>query len=1157
MEFPISGQTTATRAADLPHAGWRFAAWLLIASLAMPPAALVADPSRLGPPTPVAAAENPFVWHKAPPFMLTAGAWTPWSAAPPTVATFSTRWAQAASASPSAATSATEMDAPWTPEDLSFVTSLLQTDGDVPANGMPIDPLPGGIPILENVAGNCIITGEVSDAVSLDPIAGATVEIIGAGRLAETDGSGRFKIEGIAPGTYTLEATQLGYFTETSVVTTIEAQPAETRFGLRAKPVDDTAAEYTLEEETVVGEYQGDSTGDLFMDLQVAPSISAEIGKEEFSRAAVSDAAGAVSKISGANIVGGRYAVIRGLGDRYSNTTVNGSLISSADPSRKAVQLDLFPSHLLESIKINKTFLPNLPGEFAGGLVAIQTLKFPDEPIVEFKYGQGYNSNLSGDERFLEIGGRDLGFWAKTNQGELPDANFGILTATGSSGATNAQRKALMDQIHSSQGFRATEGKSDGIEDSMEFTLGRSFDLSQGVKLGAVFAFTHEQGDSAVLGYEVGRNFDASVGANRRGFEYDSFTRAVSWGVLLGAGLKLGDEHEIGYTYFKNRTAEDTVNQASRVMTANTAEILMVNGKPQLIAKLQSSRSGPFGAGYAVYRGFDQIEPVIRDLEVNQITGRHHFGEDKRGPRMDWALAKSDSLEERPQTSTYYYSQMDFTDPRIKDQTFIDRRPNPAPPPRFINVQVPEIYQPERGIVNTAADVLSLIPPEVESFRESLKTEEEATDAIASLMIPFYFSEANDDRFELGFGAGHFNKTRQVRGNFLVYRVPQQVNSDLYLQTADGGQAGIDDATNANSNQLPNGSDRFSGNFADQTRPRYEDFGGRGFTERNVNAGTGVTSAFVMGNLLLDQWELAGGLRRESETRYYELLSTTGSLRERGEQTNDYLLSGVSLSRPFGDDDKHSAQIAWSRTVARPTFYEFAPVFTKDQATGDQIAGNPNLVDSLITNIDLAYSYTPTPGTRFGANLFQKDIQDPIVKVLQPTGEITWVNGSGGEVRGFELEVEQRIMERWSLTANYTFLDSLLEVTKPSAGREISFESTFEGQPDQIVNVILGYDHEEWGLRTSLVYNYTGQYLVALANDPSTNPSVVELPRHTLDFVISKDFNAFNTTGTLSFKIGNLLDSKVERVNEGQGDAGLYDRYRPGRDFSLSCKFAF
>jgi hypothetical protein len=1041
------------------------------------------------------------------------------------------------------------LQAPWQPAAVDANAPIAPPDG-VPI--APVDGFPGPLPGVVNAAGNCVITGEVSDATSLNPVAGAYVDVIGTGRTAETDAKGRFTIGGLPAGTFTLEASKLGYSGESSVITTLEGQPAEVRFGLRVKPADDMAEETMLEEETIVGEYSESSQGDLFLDLQVTPTIAAGISREDFTRAAVSDAAGAVSKISGANIVGGRYAVIRGLGDRYSNTTLNGSLISSADPSRKAVQLDLFPSHLLQAINIDKTFLPHMPAEFAGGLVGIQTMRFPDEPIIDFKVGLDANSNLGRGDDFYVIKGRDLGFWGNSMEGALPKEGLRLLDTSGP--GTPAQRKAIMENVHSSQGFRPVKDDPDAFPLSLEATLGRTFELTPGMRLGVVAAFTHEKGDEATLDYQVGRRFAPNPGVNRRSFTKDEYTRYVEWGGLLSAGLKVGDHHEIGYTYFTNNNSRDTVTRSSDVKTPDTSDLVVVNGQPRLLAKIQTSQ-GIYGAAYGIYRGFDQIEPLFRSLDVNQLAGRHSFDKEDRGPSLDWSLAFSDSLEERPHTSTYYTSTLDFTDPRIQDATFLQRIPNPAPPPRFINVQRPEIYEPGRGIQETAGDPLLLIPPEVESFRESLKTSEEATDINAAVTLPYYFDDTGDDRFEFRFGGASFEKKREVRGDFIIYRIPAQFNSDRYQNRADGGQFGIDDAANVDSLKLPDGSDRFTGDTAGIS---YEDFTGRGFTERNVNAFTDVDAAFLMGSLHVENWELSGGFRRESENRGYELLTEAGDFREGDSQSNINDLFGITLIRTFGDEDNHTIQAAVSRTIARPTFYEFAPVFTTDQASGDSVVGNPELVDSLIDNIDLGYSYSPEPGIRYAINLFHKDVGDPIVKVLQPTGNISWVNGQSGSIQGLEIEVEKRFDEHWSLTANYTHLKSLLEVTQLSAGRVLKYESTFEGQPDKIANVILGYDHADWGIRTSLVYNYTGQFLVALASDPSSNPSIVQLPAHNLDFVISKDFTAWGYNGVVSFKVTNLLDSDVERVNENvPGINGIYDKYSPGRDFSLSCKISF
>jgi hypothetical protein len=790
-----------------------------------------------------------------------------------------------------------------------------------------------------------------------------------------------------------------------------------------------------------------------------------------------------------------------------------------------------------------------MTAEFAGGLVGIQTLRFPDDPIFEFKVGVDADTNLQNGDDFYVINGRELGFWGNSREGGLPSNNLSVLGS-----GTQAEQKAVMEEIHTSQGFRPIKDDPNALPLSFETTLGRTFDLTPDIRLGVVAAFTHENGDEATLDYQVGRRFQSGPDVNSRSFTKDEYTRYVEWGGLLSAGLQFGDQHEIGYTYFTNNNSRDTVTLAKDVKTPETGDISIVNGEPLVQAKIQSS-TGIYGAAYAISRGFDQIEPLFRGLDVNQLTGRHSFDEEDRGLSLDWAFAFSEALEERPHTSTYFTSQLDFTDPRIQDATFLQRVRNPAPPPRFINIEVPEVFDPSRGIQETAGDALESNPPEVESFRESLQTLEEATDGNLALTLPFYFDETGDNRFEFRFGGANIEKKREVRGSFVVYRIPQTFNSTRYQNPDDDGQFGIDDAANVDSLLLPDGGDRFDGST---NGLHYLDFTGRGFTERNVNASTEVESLFLMGGLHVDKWELSGGFRRETENRGFELLTESGVFRSGDVQTNGNYLFGFLMKRSYGDEDEHTIVAAASRTIARPTFYEFAPVFTTDQASGDAVVGNPLLVDSLIDNFDLSYTYLPEPNTRLAANLFYKNVGDPITKVLSSTGIITWENSEYGSIEGVELEVEKRFDENWSLTANYTYLAALLNTIQDTGGRILEFESTFEGQPDEIANIILGYDHAEWGIRAGLVYNYTGQFLVALASDPSANPSIVQLPSHTLDFTLSKDFSAFGYDGVISFKVTNLLDSDIERVNEGvEGLNGVYDRYSPGQGYSLSCKFAF
>lgn len=1040
---------------------------------------------------------------------------------------------------------------PWLPAPVNETAPI------APPDGIPLTGSPAYLPGISNVAGNCVITGEVSDATSLNPVAGAYVDVTGTGRTAQTDAKGRFTIGGLPAGTFTLEATKLGYFTESSVITTLESQPADVRFGLRLKPADDSSEETTLEEETIVGEYQGESQGDLFLELQATPNIAAGIGKEEFSQAAISDAAGAVSKISGANIVGGKYAVVRGLGDRYSNTLVNGALISSADPSKKAVQLDLFPSDLLQSVAINKTFTPDLPAEFAGGMVLVETLRLPEKRIIEFEFGIKTNSNLG--DTFYENPDGDRDYWGQRDDdiplAELPEGFLsvgwtgrrapGVRPEGGVSQVLQIERAAeaaaQMQAIHQSGGMLPKK-RSPQEEQNYAYTVGDRYKFDNGVEVGGVLAFTREAGDQVRENVQIGRGIsfgsDSKPGSDGtpasedfvvRTQTEDRYTEYLNWGLLVGAGMKIGDDHEIGFTGFRNTSAEDEVSLGRNINTigGNFPEYL-------------PSDSNPFGAGAYTYQAFDSINPLYRELESLQIDGTHKFGPDDKQLRLDWMVARSKALEERPNSRTSYFSQLDFADSRIGASG--------------------DIYKPLLGTQLTAADVYSNSPPLVESFRESLTTDEEAGNESIDLTIPTW-KKSDSDFLDIKVGANHFSRDREVRGRLFSYSISPTLNNRLL---GNDGDYGVDYRNGIDSPTEPDGSSRFLGWTGPQAATQSPELiiteaTLLGRTVRNVDAGNEIDAYYIMANAELAGWGMTGGFRLENEDRYYQVLPDMNPEffvnDERVITNNAYALPGITLWRNFGNSDQYKTTFAWSRTVARPTFYEYAPVEIQDQTTGDITIGNPNLTDTLITNYDLRFDWQATDRDRVSLNLFHKSMADPIAQAYA-LDKKTWVNGETGEITGLEFEVARQLGAGLSITANYTYIDSLLRYEQQinSQGQSQVVDSTFEGQPENIFNLILSHEYEEWGLRSSLVYNFTDSYLTGV---PATaeSPSIVRNPYHSLDFVFSKSFSAWNCDGKFTFKITNLLDSEDTEVFA--PTELVYKSYSPGRSLSISADFEF
>lgn len=164
-------------------------------------------------------------------------------------------------------------------------------------------------------------------------------------------------------------------------------------------------------------------------------------GTEQISKSGVSDAGDIVGKISGSTVSEGKFAVVRGLADHYTLSTLNGVDIPSADPNRRAAQLDLFPAQFISRVDVSKTFQPDLPGGFAGGAINIITRSFPDRSIFSLSLGTSYNTQSSLRDDFLITDQGSLD-WAAIDDGKrkLPDA-VAATSARGDAGPLNPALK--------------------------------------------------------------------------------------------------------------------------------------------------------------------------------------------------------------------------------------------------------------------------------------------------------------------------------------------------------------------------------------------------------------------------------------------------------------------------------------------------------------------------------------------------------------------------------------------------------------------------------------------------------------------------------------------------------------------------------------------
>lgn len=245
---------------------------------------------------------------------------------------------------------------------------LVQVDAQLsapPEQALAVRALPPADPAGATAA----LSGRV--VTGADPLAGARVYARGWAPGWTTDGDGRFTAS-LPPGTWDLLVTAPGY--ETSLAAGATAPGGEVTVELW--PTEDAAVAGVSVE--VEAERIADGSAAFVAERQAAAGVTDVVSSGQMARAGDAEAASAMRRVTGLSVVGGKYVYVRGLGDRYSATTLNGILLPSPEPEKRVVPLDLFPVSLLDGVVVQKTFSPELPGEFGGGVVDVRTRSVPD-----------------------------------------------------------------------------------------------------------------------------------------------------------------------------------------------------------------------------------------------------------------------------------------------------------------------------------------------------------------------------------------------------------------------------------------------------------------------------------------------------------------------------------------------------------------------------------------------------------------------------------------------------------------------------------------------------------------------------------------------------------------------------------------------------------
>lgn len=443
------------------------------------------------------------------------------------------------------------------------------------------------------------IVGRVVDAQTGAGLTNVVVEVVDAGVGALSGLDGRYVLNGVPAGSVALRARTIGYAAK--IVTEVdvpEGAAIELNIALDQAAIGLAAIEVTAAAER-------GSVARALDAQRNATGVTNSIAAEQIARGPDGDAAAAVQRVSGVTVQDGRYVFVRGLGERYTTTSLNGSRVPSPEPELKMVPLDMFPAGLLQTITTAKTFTPDLEGDFSGAHVDIRTREYPTRRQWSLSASQSWNAAVTG--RVLPAAPRAGGEWRAdaTRPRAIPDVVAG--TARPQPGPqTNAMVNAMRNAW-------SVEERNGSPGTSVAASLGGS-DRLLGRNVGYLLSGTYSLADEA--------NRDA-FRENTEGDRYEGIVgrRSVLLGGLVNVSTMLGTHSRISVNNNSNRTADDE-------------------------ARLESGFYENHGTNIRIER----LRYVERTVRSNQLRAEHQLAP---AHRLEWALTSSAVSRQEPDRSEY------------------------------------------------------------------------------------------------------------------------------------------------------------------------------------------------------------------------------------------------------------------------------------------------------------------------------------------------------------------------------------------------------------------------------------------------------------------------------------------------------------------------
>lgn len=489
--------------------------------------------------------------------------------------------------------------------------------------------------MLATQAQNGKIRGTLYDSATGETLVGVTVLLIETTTGTASDLDGQFTLD-VAPGTFTVQFSYISYQTILVKDVVVQAGKVTVLPDIKMKESSQQLTEVVVSANAIRV-----TEAAILIAKQKSATMIDGISMARIKLTGDDNAVEAAKRVTGISVEDGKYVYVRGLGDRYTKTTLNGVEIPGLDPDKNSLQMDIFPTSLINNILVSKNFSAELPADFTGGLVNIETKDFPEDRLISISAGMSLNPDMHFNDQFLTYkGGKTdfLGFDDGTRG--LPKNARGKYIPTPFNGASEQE---VTDFI---RGFNPTLGASKRksyLDYNVNISIGDQLDFltkrKQNRKFGYVVSLNYKSENSFyndVFYGEYQRSINPDIYEMRFATKQNGSlsSQNILWGGLAGLAYK----SQYNKVKFMVMRLQNGVSSAAQFKISNNGEAV---GQ----------------SGYEA--GSDNLVYNQRSLTNFLLSGSHIFK--NSGWEIDWRISPTQSISNDPdiRRTAFTYGQRD------------------------------------------------------------------------------------------------------------------------------------------------------------------------------------------------------------------------------------------------------------------------------------------------------------------------------------------------------------------------------------------------------------------------------------------------------------------------------------------------------------------